>query len=252
MKFYSLINYELDRVKNQTVSIIGGGGKSTLLKRLAEELTKEKIRVILTSTTKFQPFPKIGMVLQDDLGDYISETESILNKKNIVLVAKEFYRERNKLVGVDKQTVIELMKISDTVLIEADGSRQRCLKTHHEYEPVIPSISHHVIIICGADVVGATLDEKNVHRAELFSQKWELPFGTRLTPEIIARELLSPFSYLKNVPLYANVSILINKADKNPVGGRLLAEKLLTRCPYPIFLGSLKNNTLERVTLNHV
>ncbi|MCH7523466.1 MAG: hypothetical protein IIC74_00295, partial [Bacteroidetes bacterium] len=100
-------------------------------------------------------------------------------------------------------------------------------------------------------VVGAQLDEKNVHRAELFSHKWELPFGTRLTPEIIARELLSPFSYLKNIPLYANVSILINKADKNAVGGKLLAEKLLTKCTYPIFLGSLKNNTLERETINN-
>lgn len=250
MKFHSLINYDIDRVKNQTVSIIGGGGKSTLLKRLAKELTAEKIKVVLTSTTKFQPFPKIGIVLQESHGDYLSETSELLNKLNVALVAKEFYKERNTLIGVDKQTVVELKKISDTVLIEADGSRQRCLKTHKEYEPVIPSISQTVIIICGADVVGAQLDEKNVHRAELFSQKWELPLGTRLTPEIIARELLSPFSYLKNIPLYANVSILINKADKNAVGGKLLAEKLLTKCSYPIFLGSLKNKTLERVTLN--
>ena len=250
MNFSFLIDQDIDNIKNQTVSIIGGGGKSSLLKQLAHELARKNLRVIITSTTKFQPFPKIEMVLQEDEADYLAKVDSLLAELKIALVAKEFYKDDNKLVGVNRQVIQELQKRADTVLIEADGSRQRCLKTHAEHEPVIPPSTKTVIIICGADIVGAELNEKNVHRAELFSKKWEMPIGARLTPDIIAREFLSPYSYLKNVPLHAKISILINKSDKNIIGGKLLAEKLLKKCEYPIFLGSLKSKKLRRVTLN--
>jgi probable selenium-dependent hydroxylase accessory protein YqeC len=104
-----------------------------------------------------------------------------------------------------------------------------------------------VIIICGANVVGAPLNTETVHRAELFSQKWNLPFGTVITPEIIANELLSPHSYLRNIPLRAEVRILINQCDKNPIGGRLLAEHLMRKCQYPVYLGSIQQTKLERI-----
>lgn len=247
MHFYSLIDSDINKIKNQAISIIGGGGKSSLLEKLGKELVERKLRVILTTTTKIQPLPKIALVLQSKNGNYLTELKTILHELSIALVAKEFYKEKNKLIGVNQPSVSQLKKQADVVLIEADGSRQRGLKTHKEHEPVIPVASESVIIICGADMVGEPLSEKTVHRAELFSKKWDLPMGTVLTPEIIARELLSPYSYLKNIPINANVAVFINKSDKNAVGAKLLAEKLLRNCKYPVFLGSLKNNQLDRI-----
>ncbi|MFQ5648690.1 MAG: selenium cofactor biosynthesis protein YqeC [bacterium] len=235
---------------NQVVAIIGGGGKSTLMDKLSRELIERNLRVVLTSTTKFQVSSRIATVLQTESRDYLSEVESWLQTSKLAAVAKDSYQEKNRLLGVSQQTVSELRTKSDIVLVEADGARQRPLKTHKEYEPVIPGDCTSVIIICGAEAVGQPLSDKWVHRAELFARKWDLKMGTTLTPEIIARELISPYSYLKNIPIHAHIAIFINKSDKNAIGGRLLAENLRRKCEYPVFLGSLKKNQLQSITLN--
>ncbi len=228
------------------MAVIGGGGKSSLLQKLGRELAQENLRVVLTSTTKFQPFPQTGLVMVRDGRTYLSELKILLDELNIAQVAKDYY-EKDRLIGVNILTVQELAKIADVILIEADGSRQRSLKTHKDYEPVIPPFVTSVIIICGADVVGQPLNEKHVHRAELFSQKWSLPFGATLTPELISGELLSPQSYLRNVPLRAAVRIFINKTDSNPIGAKLLSEHLFKKTDYPIFFGSIEKNYVQRL-----
>ncbi len=246
MSFYRLIHEDPGKIKGQIVSIIGGGGKSALLQKIGRELVKENLRVILTSTTKFQPFPQTGFVLVKDGRDFSIELKTLLSELKLAQVAKDYY-EHDRFIGVSIPVVQELSRFADVVLIEADGSRQRSLKTHKESEPVIPPFSTTVVIICGCDVVGEPLNEKTVHRAELFSKKWELPFGATLTPEIICKELLSPLSYFRNVPLRSAVRLFINKADSNPIGGKLLAEHLMRKCEHRVFLGSLREHTLTLV-----
>ncbi|MFQ5822156.1 MAG: selenium cofactor biosynthesis protein YqeC [bacterium] len=246
MHFYNLINLDLNKLKGQVVSVIGGGGKSTLIERIGKEVMDQGLKVILTSTTKFQAMPDIELVLQSQNKDYLSNLTNILENKKIVLLAKDFYKGE-RLLGIETGDFSELRKIADTILIEADGCRQRSLKTHKEYEPVIPEISTTVIIICGANIVRETLNAETVHRAELFSQKWNLPLGTLLTAEIVARELLSRDSYLRYIPKNAAVSIFINKADLNPQGGKLLAHELSQRCDFRIYLGSVTENYLSSV-----
>lgn len=251
MSFYRLIHDDPQKIRGQIVAVIGGGGKSSLLQKIGKELVEENLRVILTSTTKFQPFPQMGVALVRDGASYVSELNVLLNELKIAQVAKDYY-EKDRFIGVNIVTVQELARLADVVLIEADGSRQRSLKTHKDYEPVIPPFATSVIIICGCDVVGEPLNEKTVHRAEIFSEKWNLPFGTTLTPEIICRELLSPHSYLRNVPLRAGVSFFISKADRNPIGGKLLSEHLFKKTEYPVFLGSLQQSRLERIGLENL
>ncbi len=248
--FYSLVHDDVQKIRRQTVAIIGGGGKSSLLKRLARELLEEHLRVIVTSTTKFQAFPKMRLVLQKNNPAYLKEVEARLDEAQIALVASDYHKAKSRLLGVDTATISQLKKHADIVLIEADGSRQRGLKTHRDYEPVIPKYTKTVIIICSADIVGESLGDDKVHRAELFARKWKLSLGAILTPEIIARELLSPHGYMRNVPIKAKVIIFINKSDRNSVGGKLLAERLVNGTDFPVFLGSLKRGRLERVTLN--
>lgn len=245
MKFYYLIHSEVEKISKQVVSVIGGGGKSTLLQKIAKELVEENLKVILTSTTKFQLFPGVELTLKKEHTNYFSRLKDILVKNKVALLANDFYKSE-RLVGVEKESVPELTEIADIILIEADGSRQRSLKTHKKHEPVIPEISTTVIIICGANVVGQPLSEETVHRAKLFSEKWNLPFGAVLTPEIIARELLSARSYLRYIPNQAVVSIFINKADNNLEGGKILGQRLIQKCKFPIFIGSVLENYIER------
>lgn len=246
MPFYEIIDTNLDHIKGKTISIIGGGGKSTLLQCLGKELVERDFKVILTTTTKLQPLPNMGLVLQNGNQKFLTELKIILDELKIALVARGFYKE-DKLRGLNPVLAGELKKFADVVLIEADGSRQRPLKTHKEHEPVIPTMTDSAIILCGAEVVNQPLNEYSVHRFELFAQKWGIPFDTVLTPEIISKELLSPYGYLRNIPIQSDISIFINKIDKNATGAKALAETLAQKCDYPVFLGSLKENLLERV-----
>lgn len=250
MKFYQIIHDDLSELRGQVVSIIGGGGKSSLLLRIGEELVKENLKVILTSTTKLQAFPEMGLVLTGENQNFVSQLKLMLDKIKIALVAQEYYKAET-LKGLHKLAVQQLTKYADIVLVEADGCRQRPLKTHRDYEPPIPPTTNTVIIISGANAVGERLTEKTVHRTELFAQKWNLPDGTLLTPEIISQELLSPHSYLRNIPIQARVRFLINKSDTNSIGGKLLAEHLMRKCSYPVFLGSVTNHELKRISIEH-
>ncbi|HEX9654493.1 MAG TPA: selenium cofactor biosynthesis protein YqeC [bacterium] len=251
MPFYQLIHDDLSKIKGQIVSFIGGGGKSSLLQTIGKELALQNLRVVLTSTTKFQPFPQIGLVLVKDGRSYLSELKTLLDEIKVVQVAGD-YHKKDRFLGVSVVTVQELSRLADVVLIEADGCRQRSLKTHRENEPVIPSFSTTIVIICGCDVVGEPLNAETVHRAQLFSEKWHLPLNEILTPEIISKELLSPKSYLRNVPIRAAIRLFISKADSNPIGGKLLSEHLLRKTEYPIFLGSIQRNQLQRVVIENL
>ncbi len=246
MKFCQIIHRDPQQLRGQIVSVIGGGGKSTLIERIGQELRKKDFRVILTATTKLKRLPKIGLVLSEESPNFVSELEVLLRENKIALVAQNYYKE-DTLKGVSRTMVPGLTAYADIVLVEADGSRQRPLKTHKPHEPPIPVHSNTVIIVCGANVVGEPLSSKQVHRMELFAEKWNLSEGTTLTPEVVARELLSPHSYLRNVPLRAEIRYFVNKCDLNEIGGRLLAEHLMRKCPYPVFLGSLKQNQLADV-----
>lgn len=246
MPFYSIINTDIHKIKGQFISVIGGGGKSSLIHTIGQELHKKGLKVILTSTTKLQKFDDIPLILKNGNDHFSAELKSHLDDHNIVLVADDYYK-KEKLAGINKYFAFELKKYADVVLSEADGSRQRPLKTHKAYEPVIPSCTDTVVIICGAEIIGKELNDKNVHRADLFSEKWHLPLKTVLTPEIVTGELLSPESYLKYVPLKSVIAYYVNKWDLNEIGGKLLAEHLFKKCHHPIFLGSLKKNTLQKI-----
>ena len=49
-KLCDIIEYE--KKKARTISVVGAGGKTTLIYRLAEELKEKGLRVLITTTTK--------------------------------------------------------------------------------------------------------------------------------------------------------------------------------------------------------
>lgn len=249
MQFLDLVHLNPTSSIGLVVSVIGGGGKTTLLDRLASECAERELSVILTSTTKFEVNSSISRIVEDETEKFWSVLERRAPDEHILAVAKGRFGGKNRLLGFNTQVVGELRRFADVVIVEADGSRQRSLKTHRQFEPVIPYETTSTIIICGADIVGEPLNDKTVHRAEMFAKKWDLRVDHTLTPEIVARELISPYSYLKNIPIHSGISIFINKADKNAVGARLLAENLKRKCEYPIFTGSLKKRQLQEVIL---
>ena len=247
MPFYSLLDPPINSFKGQIISVIGGGGKSSLLKKIGRELVKLNLKVILTTTTKIEPFPNTAVVLLQGRGEDIREELTyMLDELKIIMVAKKRYHG-DKLVGVNPEVVQKFKKYANIVLVEADGARQRPFKTHMPHEPVIPAATDKVIIVIGSEIVHKPLNDETVHRADLFAKKWNMELEAKLTRKIIAKELLSTAGYIRKIPLTSNVAIFINKTDLNLDRAKSLAEYLMKKCDYPIFLGSIKNNSIVQV-----
>jgi len=250
MPFYSLLDSQINSFKGQIISVIGGGGKSSLLKKIGQELVKLNLKVILTTTTKIEQFPNTELILlKGRPQDIPEELTYMLDEHKIVMVAKDRYK-KEKLVGVDAETVRKFKKYANIVLVEADGARQRPFKTHLPHEPVIPAATDKVIMVIGSEIVHQPLNDETVHRAELFAKKWNMALEAKLTRKIIAKELLSTAGYTRNIPITSSIAIFINKTDLNLDGAKSLAEYLMKQCDYPIFLGSIKNNSILQVNPN--
>src|SRR5690606_14625260 len=114
-------------------------------------------------------------------------------------------------------------------LIEADGSRQKPIKSPAEHEPPIPGFSDIVIYVVGLSAIGKQLNDENVHRAEFFSQLSNLEINKNITPDSIIKALTHPQGGLKNIPSNAKRIALLNQADTpelQSIGGDI-ANKLL-------------------------
>ena len=135
-----------------------------------------------------------------------------------------------------------------SLLIEADGSRQKPLKAPAAHEPPIPDFVDTVIVVAGLSALGKPLDDRHVHRAEIFSQLSGLPMGQMITPESLTRVLSHPEGGLKNIPTHARRVALLNQADTpelQSIGGNM-ARQLLNEFD-SVVVGSLHQKDLQTV-----
>lgn len=147
-------------IKKGITSIIGSGGKTTLMYVLAEELSN-KGRVIVTSSAKIYR-PEHIVTLENPAEEDI---KSALAENSVICVGKT--TEEGKLTAPDID-FSELEKLADYVLCEADGSKGLPLKAHGLYEPVIPPNSAKVIQVIGASGIGGKIKDV-CHRPDIYA-----------------------------------------------------------------------------------
>ena len=180
------------------IAVVGGGGKTSLLFRLAEECREAGKTVALTTTThmgKRSDFPMTA-------GGAKEEIFNLLQQEKVVLVGEQDQKTPEKISGVDLDTLKYLKKSADVVLVEADGSKHLPLKAHASYEPVVPPESSHTILVAGASGFGAPISQA-VHRPERFCTLTGAQLQDLVTPELaalaIAREGLARQVFLNQV-----------------------------------------------------
>lgn len=192
------------------VAFAGAGGKSTAMFQLAREIQPP---VIVSATTHLA-------VWQISLADYhhnISSKEEILAHipSGVTLVTGKIEGDRTK--GLDYEAISWLreacQKNTISLLIEADGSRQKPLKAPGEHEPPIPDFVETVVIVAGLSGLGMPLDEENVHRPETFARLSGLKQDEKVTPSALLRVLSHPKGGVKNIPENARRIALLNQAD---------------------------------------
>jgi len=228
------------------VAFVGGGGKTSLMFRLAAEIVAGGGRVITTTTTRIFA-NQIGLaphhIALADPGLLPAAFAAQLAGHAHVLVTGPVDEAAGKAFGVAPQMVAELLRTGvDAVLVEADGSRMRPLKAPAEHEPVIPACSTHVVAVVGADVFGKLLVEDSVHRADRAAVLANASLGQPVTHEMAAAILAHPLGGRKGVPASAHWTAFINKVEsaEQLAAARALAERLLEAYGLPAVLGSAR------------
>jgi probable selenium-dependent hydroxylase accessory protein YqeC len=209
----------------EVISLVGGGGKTTLMYALGRELSSHRKGIILTTTTKIlEPKPSsfFLQVLSDELGEVKKWVAENIHRRQCLLIARERL-PNGKLEGIFPEWVEEIFRMDgvSTIVIEADGSAGRPLKALREGEPVIPKNTTLLVPVMGIDGMGRPLDEESVFRSAIASRLLNLPIGSMITEDIIARLMKE---LMKSGPAGARVVPLINKVDIP--GGLEKAQKL--------------------------
>jgi molybdenum cofactor cytidylyltransferase len=214
------------------VALVGGGGKTTTMFRLARELVARGERVVTTSTTHiFAEQIKLAPAHVRAADATRSSVGAALEAHGHVLVIGDMDPATGRAAGVsaDLFTRLRAWCPRACLLNEADGSRGRPFKAPAPHEPAIPPETTLVVPLVGADVFGAPLDAAHVHRPERVAALTGAAPGAPVTPELVARVLAHPEGGRKNVPAGARVVVLINKLDAigDPAAGREAARRLL-------------------------
>lgn len=228
-----------------SIYLIGGGGKTTLMYRLARGLNAIGEKVITTTSTKIladRAEAEGRLEVCSDVSRLLSRMEGA---QEMHLAAarsrvRAFHEERasrgspvEKLVGF---STVELDRIhaarpEATMIVEADGAAGRSLKAHGEHEPVVSRQADLVLAVVGADCVGCPLDARFVHRAELFSERLGLQMGVPVEANHVAGIILHDGGYLRAVSPSTKVVVVVTKIDSGERRevARALVERLKER-----------------------
>ncbi len=211
------------------VALVGAGGKTTTMFRLATEQVALGRRVITTTTTHIYP-PKPeqsrAFVLEPDHTTLLERAAAALAEHPHITVARASAAE-GKVRGIPPEWVADLHTLPgvDLVLVEADGAKKRLLKAPADYEPVIPACTDLVLLLASAEALGQPLSDAIAHRLERVEAVTGLRAGEPITPQALARLATQEAGLLKGVPPGAAAMLMLTHVNES----RLAAAKETAR-----------------------
>jgi len=218
--------------RKEIVALVGGGGKTSAMFRLGDELAGQGWRVVLTTSTHLGA-DQVHKVPHIILPPRLPTTHlPIYYSPTLVTGPIDSYS--NKTAGLPPALIDRLIPDlgADAVINEADGARTLPFKAPAGHEPVITPGTTLLVPVMGIDAIGQALDAAHVHRPERVAALAEAEMGQPVTPETVAAVLTHPQGGLKSVLPGARVLVLINKVESKVQlsAARRLADLLLA-CP---------------------
>lgn len=204
---FTSISEMIPRKTEKIFSVVGAGGKTTLIYRYAQELKEQGLRVIVTTTTHMEKPKEWFCEWQERSGR--EELCELLQKYGIATVGCSC--NDGKITGIPKEDYPLLLASGDVVLVEADGSAKHPVKVPANHEPVIFPGTEYVIGIVSAGSIGKEIEEAGHRPSDLAAF-----LGKKRTEKITAADLVkiseSGDGLLKNVKVpctivWTNVNI---------------------------------------------
>lgn len=189
--------------KGHVVSLVGGGGKTTLLYAMAAHCASQGWKVLVTTTTHIL-CPADGTLAQTD-----AQLQALWARGSYAVVGTP--APGGKLTAPAADQLAAWMDQADGVFIEADGAKHFPCKAPAEQEPVLLPQSDIVLAVAGLSALGHPLKEC-CFRLEQACMLLGVPPEACLTPELLAQLLASEQGGRKRVGSRAFYAVL-NQAD---------------------------------------
>jgi molybdenum cofactor cytidylyltransferase len=190
--------------KRNHIAVVGGGGKTSILHALGEQLLGT---TVLTCTTK------MGADQHQNLQVLLSPKDDKIQRVsagNPVMVWREI--QGDKAIGVDKATCDRWFCIVDNVVVEADGARRRPFKAPADFEPVVADSTTLMISTIGADSLGEVISDQCHRPLQVAALAGCEPYQ-RLTPTRAAQVILHQQGQRKEIPPQSRFCVVITKVD---------------------------------------
>lgn len=215
---------ELLGVTRGVTAVIGSGGKTSLLYRLAEELRTCGTVLLATTTHIIRP-------PQYPFAETATQLRAALAAEGAACAGS--YTPEGKLTA---PAFDGWEQAADFVLVEADGSKRLPAKAHEAWEPVLPSQRRRTICVLGASAFGQPIRQA-AHRPALFAQLAGVPWSAAITPEMAARVIRREG--------FADI-IYVNQVDElEPPPS--WAEEFRKEAGMPVVIGSLQRKRWKRL-----
>jgi probable selenium-dependent hydroxylase accessory protein YqeC len=199
----------------ELVCLVGAGGKTSLLRRLALECANQSARILVTTSTKmFQSeLESCGpFTLEPDVGVVLAAHQ---HQKGGLACAASVQAPDGKVTGYTSRLLDRFhgSGLFHRILVEADGARGKNLKAPGAHEPVVPSSTTIVIAVVGLRALGRPLSEEQVHRPERVAALTQQQIGSLITGDTLGR-ILDRYRAVTEImaPLARFVPVL-NQAD---------------------------------------
>lgn len=200
-----------------TIAFVGSGGKTTLLKKLAEDFRNDGKKVFVTTTTHM--FIEPDTCLSDDAEEIIGQ----LQNNGYVMAGVP---KGEKIGALSFDTYNRVCAHADVVLVEADGSKRLPLKFPNSTEPVIPENTDEIIVVCGLNAIGQKAKDV-CHRLELVKNCLKIEDDTVITAEHV-QKLVTEGYILPLKEAYPNVKVSLSPRHDGSLYQRALASLMIS------------------------
>ncbi len=190
----------------RVVSLVGAGGKTTVILRFRGECLEEGISHVVTTTTHMQ-FERSG--------DFLSEA----SLERVMEMAGQFRTvwlgepvSEGKMKGFPVDFLEQVYAKGLWLLVEADGAKRLPVKAPAEHEPVVVPFSTDVLAVYGLDAVGRPIGEACFRVDKVMALLGKTAVD-RLTAVDIVRLAASAAGGRKQVTDGMRYGVILNKAD---------------------------------------
>ena len=190
----------------RVVSLVGAGGKTTVVRRFREECLGAGISHVVTTTTHMQ-FEKAGDFLSEASLERVME---MVGRFRTVWLGEPV--SEGKMKGFPVDFLEQVYAKGLWLLVEADGAKRLPVKAPAEHEPVVVPFSTDVLAVYGLDAVGRPIGEACFRVDKVMALLGKTAVD-RLTAVDIVRLAASAAGGRKQVTDGMRYGVILNKAD---------------------------------------